>query len=45
MQEVDGESLLSLDAEMMVKLMGIKAGPALKIHRKIKELKGNISVM
>ena len=38
-QEVDGESLMSLDPEMMVKLMGIKTGPALKIHRKITELK------
>ncbi len=43
-QEVDGESLLSLNAEMMVKLMGIKTGPALKICRKISELKANIEV-
>lgn len=38
-QEVDGESLLSLDPEMMVKLMGLKTGPALRIYRKINDLK------
>ena len=34
-QEVDGESLLSMDPEMMVKLMGVKAGPALRIHKRV----------
>ena len=38
-QEVDGESLMTLDPEMMVKLMNIKAGPALRIHNKIVGLK------
>ena len=38
-QEVDGESLFSLDPEMMVKLMNLKTGPALKIHRKVAALK------
>lgn len=37
--EVDGESLLSLDPEMMVRLMDIKTGPALHIHKKIVALK------
>ena len=47
MQEVDGESLLSLNPEMMVKLMNLKAGPALRIHRKILALKKqyNISII
>jgi hypothetical protein len=36
---VDGESLFSLDPEMMVKLMNLKTGPALKIHRKVAALK------
>ena len=37
---------MSLDPEMMVKLMNIKAGPALRIHRKIVTLKEqhNISI-
>ena len=39
LQEVDGESLLTLDPEMMVKLMGLKTGPALRIYRKINDLK------
>ena len=38
-QEVDGESLLSLDPEMLVKLMGFKTGPALRLHRRILALK------
>ena len=38
-QEVDGESLFTLDPEMMVKLMNLKTGPALKIHRKVAALK------
>ena len=38
-QEVDGESLFSLDPEMMVKLMNLKTGPALKVHRKVAALK------
>ena len=41
-QEVDGESLLSLDPQMMVKLMDLKTGPALRIHRKIATLKRDI---
>lgn len=44
MQEVDGESLLSLDPEMMVKLMGLKTGPALRIHRKILALKRQFTI-
>lgn len=39
LQEVDGESLLTLDPEMMVKLMNIKAGPSLRIYNKIMQLK------
>ncbi len=38
-QEIDGESLLTLNPEMMVNLMNLKAGPALRIHNKIVELK------
>lgn len=37
--EVDGESLMTLDPEMMVKLLNIKAGPALRIHKRILQLK------
>ena len=43
-QEVDGESLLSLDPQMMVKLMDLKTGPALRIHRKIATLKRDFNI-
>ena len=43
-QEVDGESLLSLDPEIMVKLMQLKTGPALRIHRHIIALKQQFGV-
>ena len=45
MQEVDGESLLTLDPEMMVKLMNIKAGPSLRIHNKIMQLKKQNNIL
>ena len=44
LQEVDGESLLSLDPQMMVKLMDLKTGPALRIHRKIATLKRDFNI-
>ena len=44
-QEVDGESLLSLDPQMMVKLMDLKTGPALRIHRKIQTLKKHFHIL
>ena len=43
-QEVDGESLLSLDPQMMVKLMDLKTGPALRIHRNITSLKKDFNI-
>ncbi len=43
-QEVDGESLMNLNPEMMVKLMNIKAGPALRIHNRIVELKKQYNI-
>ena len=43
-QEVDGETLLSLDPQMMVKLMDLKTGPALRIHRKITSLKKDLNI-
>ncbi|KAL5457546.1 hypothetical protein EMCRGX_G034816 [Ephydatia muelleri] len=36
--EVDGGTLVTLDPEIMVKLMGMKTGPAMRIHKKIQEL-------
>ncbi|CAI8050289.1 Polyhomeotic-like protein 2 [Geodia barretti] len=41
---VDGETLLSLDPQMMVKLMDLKTGPALRIHRYISSLKKHFSL-
>ena len=43
-QLVDGETLMSLDPQMMVKLMDLKTGPALRIHRKIASLKKQFSI-
>ena len=43
-QLVDGETLLSLDPQMMVKLMDLKTGPALRIHRYISSLKKHFSL-
>lgn len=36
--EVDGGTLVTLDPEIMVKLMSMKTGPAMRIHKKIQEL-------
>ncbi len=36
--------MMNLDPEMMVKLMNVKAGPALKIHRHILELKKKYNI-
>ena len=43
-QEVDGESLLSLNPERMVKLMDLKTGPALRIYNKITALKQQFGI-
>lgn len=43
-QEIDGESLLTLDPEMMVNCMNIKTGPALKIHKHIMDLKRTYNI-
>ena len=44
LQEVDGESLLSLNPERMVKLMDLKTGPALRIYNKITALKQQVGL-
>ena len=44
LQEIDGESLLTLDPEMMVNCMNIKTGPALKIHKHILDLKRTYNI-
>lgn len=45
LQEIDGESLLTLDPEMMVNCMNIKTGPALKIHKHILDLKREYNIV
>jgi len=42
---VDGESLLSLNPERMVKLMDLKTGPALRIYNKITALKEQFGIL
>ncbi|GFS46944.1 polycomb protein Scm [Trichonephila inaurata madagascariensis] len=37
--EIDGKALLLLNSEMMMKYMGLKLGPALKICNLIEKLK------
>merc|ERR1719193_769181 len=38
--EIDGNALLLLDSDMMMKYLGLKLGPALKISNIIDKLKG-----
>ena len=38
-QEIDGKALLLLNSEMMMKYMGLKLGPALKICHIVNKLK------
>jgi polycomb protein SCMH1 len=45
LQEIDGRALLLLTSETMMKYMGLKLGPALKlcnIIEKLKSMKGRI---
>jgi len=38
-QEIDGKALLLLTSEMMMKYMGLKLGPALKLCNAVEKLK------
>lgn len=40
-QEIDGDALLLLKSEMMMKYLGLKLGPALKLCYHIDRLKQN----
>ena len=42
-QEIDGDALLLLKSEMMMKYLGLKLGPALKLCYHIDRLKQNRS--
>lgn len=47
-QEIDGKALLLLNSDMMMKYMGLKLGPALKICNLVSRVKGrrhNLSSM
>lgn len=39
-QEIDGKALLLLNSDMMMKYMGLKLGPALKICNLINKIRG-----
>lgn len=39
-QEIDGKAFLLLNSDMMMKYMGLKLGPALKICNLVSRLKG-----
>lgn len=39
-QEIDGKAFLLLNSDMMMKYMGLKLGPALKICHLVSRLKG-----
>ncbi|KAL5009834.1 hypothetical protein ScPMuIL_012139 [Solemya velum] len=39
-QEIDGKALLLLNSEMMMKYMGLKLGPVLKLCNIVEKLKG-----
>jgi len=39
-QEIDGKALLLLNSEMMMKYMGLKLGPALKICNLVNKVNG-----
>jgi len=41
LQEIDGKALLLLNSDMMMKYMGLKLGPALKLCHVIEKLKAN----
>jgi len=38
-QEIDGKALLLLTSDMMMKYMGLKLGPALKLCNAVEKLK------
>jgi len=40
LQEIDGKALLLLNSDMMMKYMGLKLGPALKICNLVNRIKG-----
>lgn len=40
LQEIDGKALLLLNSDMMMKYMGLKLGPALKICNLINKIRG-----
>ena len=44
-QEIDGKALLLLNSDMMMKYMGLKLGPALKICNLISKVRGKKHVM
>lgn len=39
-QEIDGKAFLLLNSDMMMKYMGLKLGPALKICNLVSKVKG-----
>lgn len=43
LQEIDGKALLLLTSEMIMKYMGLKLGPSLKICNVIDKLKSQLS--
>ena len=40
LQEIDGKALMLLNSDLMMKYMGLKLGPALKLCHIIDKLKG-----
>jgi len=44
-QEIDGKALLLLTSDMMMKYMGLKLGPSLKICNIVNKLKGRRHVL
>ena len=41
MQEIDGKALMLLNSDMMMKYMGLKLGPALKLCNTVEKLKSH----
>lgn len=44
-QEIDGKALLLLNSDMMMKYMGLKLGPALKICNLVNRIKGRRHIL
>ena len=40
LQDIDGKALMLLNSEMVIKFMGVKLGPALKIGQLVEQLRG-----